>query len=359
MTTERATETESASAKAADQPRSFVAQQSRVDDVNGTVESATPDSTIRNIDNADADDDDCFVDVSPVDNDREAVRPTDGTCAKTEAAEMLEPEVTKCSENPASEMSFDKSAKPAEAAEVEDDEKDGVREEPEEKRLCMTDERNRENDLETEMLEMSSGLQNQLKTVEDFNKLRTESTESGDGDHPVEDSTKTSVLDSNGVLMSTPVNTEPPQSDDDEQISVSPSSLQSNFARPLPVTSALLFPGDGPPVPVIHVTCGDCRAEFHVDRLVDGLSIVSNGIGTSRTSLCVRTLNDDDDDGGVWMTPNQFQRASGRGTARDWKRSIKHHGVSLKSLMTKDVLSFDSTAPGCRCNLCAVSVQQD
>jgi len=59
---------------------------------------------------------------------------------------------------------------------------------------------------------------------------------------------------------------------------------------------------------------------------------------------------------GVWMTPNQFQRASGRGTARDWKRSIKHHGVSLKSLMSKRVLSLDAAAPGCRCNLCTVGL---
>jgi len=139
--------------------------------------------------------------------------------------------------------------------------------------------------------------------------------------------------------------------DNAHQTSVSPRRT------PLPLSTApasLIYPGEGPPVPVIAVTCGECRAELHVDRLVEGLGPVSNSIGTSRTSLCVRTLGDSGDSPGVWMTPNQFQRASGRGTARDWKRSMKHHGVSLKSLLSKAVLSFDASAPGCRCNLCTV-----
>lgn len=207
--------------------------------------------------------------------------------------------------------------------------------------------RNSEEDLDTEM---PPAPQRQLDTVEDFTKLQTESD-----DHPVEALMETDVPDSKkGVSISTPVKAEP--NSDDEQASISPPL--SNPARPplLPLTSALLFPGDGPPVPVIRVTCGDCRAEFHVDRLVDGLAAVSNSIGTSRTSLCVRTVDDNENGrSGVWMTPNQFQRASGRGTARDWKRSIKHHGVSLKSLMSKSLLSFDATSPGCRCNLCTVS----
>jgi len=51
------------------------------------------------------------------------------------------------------------------------------------------------------------------------------------------------------------------------------------------------------------------------------------------------------------MTPNQFQHASGRGTARDWKRSIKHHGTSLKSLISSHVLTVDP--PHCRCTGCS------
>ena len=220
--------------------------------------------------------------------------------------------------------------------------------EDKEDQLHMPHERNNERDLE-----ISCGTpQHRPETVEVFAELQTESTESGDGDHPLEDLAEVSVPDSkNEAGISTSVKTEP--NSDDEQASMS-SSLLSNPTRQLLPTSALLFPGDGPPVPVIEVTCGDCCAEFHLDRLVEGLGPVSNSIGTSRTSLCVRTIEVDGH--GDWMTPNQFQRASGRGTARDWKRSIKHHGVSLKSLLSKAVLSFDANSPGCRCNICTVSV---
>lgn len=55
--------------------------------------------------------------------------------------------------------------------------------------------------------------------------------------------------------------------------------------------------------------------------------------------------------GSSWVTPNQFQHASGRGTARDWKRSIKHHGTSLKALLSSQTLSVDP--PYCRCPVCS------
>ena len=67
--------------------------------------------------------------------------------------------------------------------------------------------------------------------------------------------------------------------------------------------------------------------------------------------LVTVNTGDDDVDTGSWMTPNQFQHASGRGTARDWKRSIKHHGTSLKSLISSHVLSVDP--PHCRCAGCS------
>ena len=174
--------------------------------------------------------------------------------------------------------------------------------------------------------------------------------ESGRGDGVMQD-----VPDSE--MFSTPIKTQPSH---EEAVSASPPLSSPATGPPPPLPTALLFPGDGPPVAVIQVTCGDHRAEFHVDRLADGLGAVANSIGTSRTSLCVRTIDDGDHQGGVgggvWMTPNQFQRASGRGTARDWKRSVKHHGFSLKSLLSKAILSFDPASPGCRCNICTVSV---
>ena len=183
------------------------------------------------------------------------------------------------------------------------------------------------------------GPEHQPEVLEDFTEAHTEL---GDEGNPVKDVTKAGVA---GVSVSKP------GSHDEETSTPLPPSKMPLLPPP---AAAMLFAGDGSPVAVIRVTCGARMAEFHVDRLADGLGPVTNSIGTSRTSLCVRTFDDDDD--GIWMTPNQFQRASGRGTARDWKRSIKHHGVSLKSLLTKAILSFDAACPGCRCNMCTVSV---
>jgi len=55
---------------------------------------------------------------------------------------------------------------------------------------------------------------------------------------------------------------------------------------------------------------------------------------------------------GYFLTPNEFQYVSGRETAKDWKRSIRHNGKSIKLLISKGVLSVHS--PICECS--AVSV---
>ena len=52
-----------------------------------------------------------------------------------------------------------------------------------------------------------------------------------------------------------------------------------------------------------------------------------------------------------WLTPNEFQTASGRETAKDWKRSIRHGGKSLKLLLTKSVISLEPPA-ACHCEVC-------
>ena len=53
------------------------------------------------------------------------------------------------------------------------------------------------------------------------------------------------------------------------------------------------------------------------------------------------------------MTPNEFQAASGRELAKDWKRSIKHHDKSLKLLIGKGFLFIDPAV--CRCEHCVPS----
>ncbi|KAF3813210.1 hypothetical protein GH733_018839, partial [Mirounga leonina] len=56
---------------------------------------------------------------------------------------------------------------------------------------------------------------------------------------------------------------------------------------------------------------------------------------------------------GEWLTPNEFQFVSGRETAKDWKRSIRHKGKSLKTLMSKGILQVHP--PICDCPGCRIS----
>ena len=58
---------------------------------------------------------------------------------------------------------------------------------------------------------------------------------------------------------------------------------------------------------------------------------------------------------GTWCTPNEFQALSGRECAKDWKRSIRHRGRSLKLLLSKGVLDVHPAA--CRCDSCRLLQQ--
>ena len=55
----------------------------------------------------------------------------------------------------------------------------------------------------------------------------------------------------------------------------------------------------------------------------------------------------------AWITPNEFQYISGRETAKDWKRSIRHCGKSMKLLLTKGILT--THPPICDCDGCRIS----
>ncbi|MBN3285102.1 DEAF1 factor, partial [Polyodon spathula] len=63
----------------------------------------------------------------------------------------------------------------------------------------------------------------------------------------------------------------------------------------------------------IEVECGENKALLYINKLCQG----SKG-----PSIRYR---------GEWLTPNEFQFVSGRETAKDWKRSIRHKG-KLKEL---------------------------
>ena len=83
---------------------------------------------------------------------------------------------------------------------------------------------------------------------------------------------------------------------------------------------------------VISVACGLNKAVLHLDKLCQG----------SKGACIIFDC--------AWMTPNEFQAESGRETAKDWKRSIKHHDKSIKLLMIKGLFSADPAV--CSCNYC-------
>nr|CAB3260928.1 uncharacterized protein LOC100176298 [Phallusia mammillata] len=83
---------------------------------------------------------------------------------------------------------------------------------------------------------------------------------------------------------------------------------------------------------IMEVECGGNKGLLYVTKLCQG----SKGQSI--------LFNDE------WLTPNEFQFISGRETAKDWKRSIRHCGKSLKTLMTKGVLQVHP--PVCECDYC-------
>ncbi|XP_067423395.1 sterile alpha motif domain-containing protein 11 isoform X2 [Emydura macquarii macquarii] len=87
--------------------------------------------------------------------------------------------------------------------------------------------------------------------------------------------------------------------------------------------------------PCMEVECGENKALLYIHKLCQG----SKG-----PSIRYR---------GEWLTPNEFQFVSGRETAKDWKRSIRHKGKSLKTLMSKGILQVHP--PICDCPGCRIS----
>lgn len=80
---------------------------------------------------------------------------------------------------------------------------------------------------------------------------------------------------------------------------------------------------------LLPVECGPNSAILYLSKLCQG----SKG-----QCICFN---------GCWLTPNEFQYISGRETAKDWKRSIRHNGKSIKLLISKGVIRVHS--PICEC----------
>lgn len=85
----------------------------------------------------------------------------------------------------------------------------------------------------------------------------------------------------------------------------------------------------------LEIQCGENTALLFVSKLCQG----SKG-------PCILYGNE-------WLTPNELQYICGRETAKDWKRSIRHKGKSLKSLIAQGFLKVHP--PICDCPGCRVS----
>ena len=85
---------------------------------------------------------------------------------------------------------------------------------------------------------------------------------------------------------------------------------------------------------VLEIECGTNTALMYLSRLCQG----SKG-------PCIWFQD-------AWITPNEFQYISGRETAKDWKRSIRHCGKSMKLLLTKGILN--THPPICDCDGCRI-----
>lgn len=85
----------------------------------------------------------------------------------------------------------------------------------------------------------------------------------------------------------------------------------------------------------LEIQCGEKTAVLFVSKLCQG----SKG-------PCIFYGNE-------WLTPNELQYICGRETAKDWKRSIRHKGKSLKSLIAQGFLKVHP--PICDCPGCRVS----
>lgn len=76
--------------------------------------------------------------------------------------------------------------------------------------------------------------------------------------------------------------------------------------------------------PCLDIECGSNKALLYLSKMCLG----SKG-------ACVLFK-------GSWLTPNEFQFVSGRENAKDWKRSIRHNGSSLKLLFSKNLIKMSS-----------------
>ncbi|XP_058121423.1 deformed epidermal autoregulatory factor 1 [Anopheles ziemanni] len=85
-------------------------------------------------------------------------------------------------------------------------------------------------------------------------------------------------------------------------------------------------------VEVLQVRCKTTTGELYKSRL-----------GSGGRGKCIKHKD-------VWYTPSEFENICGRGSSKDWKRSIRYGGRSLQTLIDEGILTPHATS--CTCSAC-------
>lgn len=85
-------------------------------------------------------------------------------------------------------------------------------------------------------------------------------------------------------------------------------------------------------VEVLPIRCKTTTAELHKNRL-----------GSGGRGRCIKHKDS-------WLTPSEFEQLCGRGSSKDWKRSIRYGGRSLQALIDEGILTPHATS--CTCSAC-------
>lgn len=83
---------------------------------------------------------------------------------------------------------------------------------------------------------------------------------------------------------------------------------------------------------VLPIRCKTTTAELYKGRL-----------GSGGRGRCIKHKDQ-------WFTPSEFENLCGRGSSKDWKRSIRFGGRSLQALIDEGVLTPHATS--CTCAAC-------
>ena len=90
----------------------------------------------------------------------------------------------------------------------------------------------------------------------------------------------------------------------------------------------------------IQVNCNSIVAELFKSKF-----------GSGSKGKCIRLISDDDNSSGEkWLTPIEFESYCGKGTCKDWKKTIRVGGLPLAQLIDENVLLRHALS--CSCSVC-------